>query len=820
LKTKDSQPLTPHSSPLTTEVGFQVGAYDTSKPLVIDPVLSYSTYLGGSGGDSGNGIAVDASGDAYITGWTQSTNFPTTSGGYSGTEDAFVTELDPAGNAILYSTYLGGSGGNSEAFGIAVDASSDAYVTGWTNSASFPTTSGAYQGQFVGSQDAFVTKLNATGASLVYSTYLGGSTGGDYGTGIAVDASGDAYVAGVTGSDNFPTTANAFQRTSYTGGYSNAFVSEINTSNAGTASLVYSTYLGGTAADPGYSTTIDTEGQGIALDSSGNVYVTGKTASDTFVATAGAFQTTNPKYPYGPSGSVVSYSAFVTKINPSNAGSASLVYSTYLGGSYGGDDSGNGIAVDASGNAYVTGWTTASDFPTTAGALQPALAAGSNNYDAFVTELNSTGSALVYSTFLGGTGNDFGNGIAVDASGESYVTGSTQSTNFPTANALQPANGGGGDAFVAKLSAAGSSLVYSTYLGGSGGSSGGGIALDSAGNAYVTGTAGSNFPTTPGAFQPRYGGGPQGSEAFVAKIGQSAGFILTSPANVSAGGTFTITVTATNADGTVNTGYAGTIQFTSSDVQAGLPANYTFVPGDAGSHTFSVTFKTAGNQTVTATDTVTSSITGAVTVPVAAAAATNFTLSAPASATAGSSFSVTATAKDAYGNRAAGYTGTIHFTSGDGQAVLPANYTFKAGDAGSHTFSVTLKKSGSQTVTATDTVTGSITGASGAISVAAAAASKFVFISVPASVAHGTPFSLTIEVTDAYGNVVTNYTGTVKFTDSVGSATLPANYTFTAGDKGVHTFTGVVLNKKGSQTITVSDTKHSSITGSTVVNVT
>jgi len=797
-------------------VGFQVGAYDTSEPLVIDPVLSYSTYLGGSGGDAGSGIAVDASGDAYVTGSTGSANFPTTSGALSGnlagTEDAFVTKLNASGTAIVYSTYLGGSGYDN-AYGIAVDASGDAYVTGLTQSANFPTTGGAFQSQFLGSQDAFVTKLNATGTALVYSTLLGGSTGGDYGTGIAVDVSGDAYVAGVTGSANFPTTANAFQRTSYSGFYSGAFVSEINTSNSGSKSLIYSTYLGGTSGDPGYSTTLDTEAQGIALDSSGNVYVTGETASDTFATTAGAFQTTNPKYPYGVN--TVAYSAFVTKINPSDSGSASLAYSTYLAGTY--DESGDGIAVDASGDAYVTGWTMSSDFPTTAGALQPALAAAANNDNAFVTELNATGSALVYSTFLGGTGNDFGNGIAVDASGEAYVTGSTQSTNFPTANPLQSTYGGGQDAFVAKLNAAGSSLVYSTYLGGSGGDMGSGIALDSAGNAYVTGTTGStNFPTS-NPLQSANGGS---DDAFVAKISQSAGFTLSSPANVTAGGTFNVTVEATDASGNLNAGYTGTVDFTSSDGQAVLPANYTFTATDAGIHTFSVTLKSSGNQTVTATDTVTGSITGASnTISVAAAAAIRFTLSAPASAAAGSSLNVIVTAKDAYGNTATGYTGTTHFTSSDSSAVLPANYTLGSSDAGTHTFSVTLKKSGRQNVTATDTVTGSITGASGTISVAAAAASKFVFISAPASVKAGTAFSLTIAVTDAYGNVVTNYTGTVKFTDSVGSATLPSNYTFTASDKGVHIFTGVVLNKKATQTIAVTDTKHSSIAGSTNVAV-
>ncbi|HEV3003736.1 MAG TPA: SBBP repeat-containing protein [Pirellulales bacterium] len=702
----DHSPLTAHPSPLTSEVGFQVGTYDKSEPLVIDPVLSYSTYLGGNGGDSGNAFAVDSSGDAYITGRTQSANFPGTSGGFGGAQDAFVTKLNASGTAIIYSTYLGGNG-YDRAYGIAIDASGDAYVTGLTQSANFPTTNGAFQSQLLGSQDSFLTELNATGTAPVYSTFLGGSSG-DYGAAIVVDSAGDAYVTGTTGNSNFPTTANAFQRTSYSGGFGDAFVTEFNP--AGSA-LVYSTILGGTAGDPGYSTTLDTEGQGIALDSSGNVYVTGQTASDTFATTSGAFQTANPKGPY--TGGF--YGAFVSKINPAKSGSASLVYSTYLAGTgYG--ESGNGIAVDASGNAYVTGTTASSDFPT-ANALQPALGASGGYYNAFVTELNAAGSALVYSTFLGGKGNDSGNGIAVDAAGEAFVAGYTQSTNFPTANALQSALGGSQNAFVAKLSAAGSSLVYSTFLGGSGSDSGNGIALDGAGNAYVTGTTSStNFPTS-NPLQSANGGG---GDAFVAKIGAAAGFVLSTPSNATAGGTFSITVTATNAGGTTNTGY----------------------------------------------------------------------------------------------------TGTVHFNSSDGQAVLPANYTFVSGDQGVHTFAgLILKTAGNQTVTAADTASGSITGASGTISVVAAAANKFVFTSSPGSVKAGTAFSVTIEVTDAYGNVVTNYTGTVHFTDTASSATLPKDYTFTAGDQGVHTFTGLVLNKKGTQTITVSDTKHKSIVGSVVESV-
>ena len=297
------------------EARFQVGQYDAAKPLVIDPALAYSTYLGGSGGDSGNGIAVDSSGSAYVTGNTSSTDFPTTSGALqttsAGSGDAFVTKLNASGTALVYSTYLGGTGSDS-GHAIAVDGSGDAYVTGSTSSTNFPTTAGALQTTSAGSGDAFVTKLNASGTALVYSTYLGGS-GGDSGASIGLDGSGDAYVTGSTSSTNFPTTAGALQTTS--AGSGDAFVTKLNAS--GTA-LVYSTYLGGTGSD---------SGQGITVDSSGVAYVTGNTSSTDFPTTSGALQTT----------SAGSGDAFVTKLNASGT---ALVYSTFLGGS--GIDFGNG----------------------------------------------------------------------------------------------------------------------------------------------------------------------------------------------------------------------------------------------------------------------------------------------------------------------------------------------------------------------------------------------------------------------------------------------------------------------------------------------
>jgi hypothetical protein len=468
------------------EVAFRVAGYDPKRALVIDPVLTYSTYLGGSSFDNGYGIAADSSGNAYVTGQTSSSDFPTANplqacAGRFGCFDAFVTKLNAAGSALVYSTYLGGSNPN-QGNGIAVDSSGNAYVTGVTYSYDFPTVNPFQAGNYSGlNGTAFVAKLNATGSALVYSTYLGGSRGGDYGQGIAADSAGNAYVTGFTLQSDFP-TVNPLQACCA----GDAFVTKLNA--AGSA-LVYSTYLGG-------SDDWD-EGLGIAADSSGNAYVTGYTHSTDF-PTVNPIQAANKATP-----TTGLSTAFVAKLN--STGSA-LVYSTYLGGSY--YDSGRGIAADSSGNAYVTGETGSTDFPTVnplQATNKAALTAG--NSTAFVAKLNSTGSALVYSTYLGGSYDDIGFGIAADSSGNAYVTGATSSTDFPTANPLQGSYAGGicgspsmyypcPDAFVTKLDPSGSALVYSTYLGGSSADSGSGIAVDSSGNAYVTGsTESTDFPT-------------------------------------------------------------------------------------------------------------------------------------------------------------------------------------------------------------------------------------------------------------------------------------------------------------------------------------
>ncbi len=402
-------------------IGLALGAYDTGKPLVIDPVLSYSTYLGGSGNDAGYGVAVDKAGNAYVTGNTTSTDFPTVGavqgtnhGGVFGSLDAFVSKLNAAGTALVYSTYLGGTG-NDYGNGIAVDPAGNAYVTGQTTSGDFPTTANAYQTTNHGNNDAFMSRLNTAGTALVYSSYLGGAYD-DFGNGIAADAAGNAYVTGYAASSDFPTTAGSLQP-ALNGYYNNAFIVKINTAAAGSASLVYGTYLGGTSAS-------GDSGKAIAVDTAGDAYITGYTTSSDFPTTA-----TAPRRTFGGA-----YDAFAAKVNP--AGSA-LLYSTYLGG--GNDDEGEGIVVDAAGNAYVTGLTSSTDYPTTPAALQRTFG---GVYDAFVTKLNPAGDAYVYSTYVGGSSDDEGFGIAVDPSGQAYVTGFTASSNFPTANATQRAFAG------------------------------------------------------------------------------------------------------------------------------------------------------------------------------------------------------------------------------------------------------------------------------------------------------------------------------------------------------------------------------------------
>ena len=530
--------------------------------------LAYSTYLGGAGPDAGNGVAVAAGGEVAVAGVTGSADFATTQGAFDetfngGATDAFAARLSAAGDALAFSTFLGG-GGDDEAAAVAVDASGAAYVTGHTDSAAFPTTSATFDGTANGGDDAFVVKLSAAGSALVYSTYLGGADD-DHGTDVGVDGSGTAFVVGSTGSSSFPTTFGSFDRTF--NGESDAFVTRFASSGS---VLAYSTYLGGEGVDAAHSVavtsvnstavvagetaspafptkpfSIDSDFNGgvdafvlelfasganlhfsiflgstgrdevgdLAIDAAGAAYVVGSTMSLTFPTTPNALDPS-------PEGAD---DVFVTKISPDGA---TLLYSTFLGSE--GSEYGSAVAVDAAGAVYVAGETSSATFPTTPGAYD---STHNGMTDAFVAKLAPAGNALVYSTFIGSDEVDYCSAIEVDGAGAAYMTGSTSSASFPTtAGAFDTSyNGGPPDAYVLKLAAAGDSLVYSTFLGASATEFALAIAVDASGAAFVAGgTHSSLFPTTPGAFDESFDGGS--SDAFVTKLGPAGDTLVYSTA--------------------------------------------------------------------------------------------------------------------------------------------------------------------------------------------------------------------------------------------------------------------------------------------------
>ncbi|WP_459195387.1 DUF7948 domain-containing protein [Wukongibacter baidiensis] len=492
--------------------GFEVSNnYSPEHSLVIDPGLVFSTFLGAllnnvvSNETDKISIAIDNIGDVYIAGKNISPDFPVTLGAFEESppltfSTGYVTKLNSDASGLIYSTFLGGSGNDDTCRGIAVDCMGNAYVTGETDSPDFPITLGAFQEDFPSANlesSAFVTKLNPDGSKLLYSTFIGGSED-DEGNDIAIDDEGNAYITGETQSSDFPVTLGAFQQ-AFIENSDMGFVTKLNPEGSG---LVYSTFLGGLRDD---------ECNSIAVDDKGNAYVTGETNSDDFPITLGAFQIDFRG---------ASDTAFVTKL--SFDGSA-LVYSTFLGGTE--SDEVHNIAVDNMGNAYVVGETSSPDFPVTFGAFQQDF--GNGNDDVFVSKLNPDGSALIYSTFLGGSSTDEGHGIAIDDMGNAYVTGFTNSPDFPmTVGAFQEdfqgsGNSNFGDAFVSKLNFDGSSLLYSTFLGGSEDDFGRDIAVDKEGNAYIIGfTTSSNFPVTLGAFEENFSGNANNIlfDTFVAKI--------------------------------------------------------------------------------------------------------------------------------------------------------------------------------------------------------------------------------------------------------------------------------------------------------------
>ncbi|MBK9168943.1 MAG: SBBP repeat-containing protein [Bryobacterales bacterium] len=453
-------------------VGFSVESWDPSLPLVIDPPLAYSTYLGGSLTDRIQALATDSAGNVYAAGFTASFNFPATAGSaqgsWAGSVDAFVAKLSPGGS-LLWVTHLGGSG-DDRGQSVAVDAGGSVYVTGWTQSSNFPTVS-AHRAFLLGSRDAFVAKLNPLGSALVYSTYYGG-TGSDAGHAIAVDSSSHAYVTGVTGSTNFP-LVNPLQ--SVFGGVQDAFVAKF--SPAGNT-LVYSTYLGGSGEE---------RGTGIAVHE-GEAVVYGTTRSANF-PTASAYQNNL-------SGT---QDVFLTRLN---TGGSALVFSTLFGGpGVESAEAGGSVSTDAPGNVYIAGITTGT-IPVL-NAAQPNRPGGSS--DGFAAKFQP-GGGLAFSTYLGGSAADLATAVAVDPSGRVYLTGYTNSSNFPVVNASQSARGGDYDAFLTRLSATGSVIEESTFIGGNAVDAGYGVAVDGSGRVYAAGlTHSANFPTQ-NAAQPAFGG--------------------------------------------------------------------------------------------------------------------------------------------------------------------------------------------------------------------------------------------------------------------------------------------------------------------------
>ena len=682
------------------EVRFSVGPYDERIPLIIDPVLAYSTYLGGTFNDEGRDISVDANGNTYIAGVTSSSltfprgSIPMVTGGL----EAFVTKLNAAGDALVYSTFLGHEQSES-AEAIAVDSAGHAYVTGYTRSPGFPTTASAYQSMInSGNYSVFLAKLNAGGNGLLYSTFLGGNTasttGGlvqQEGLGIAVDATGGAYVTGWTNTVNFP-QFRGYQTAN--GGEIDVFLAKLNTDAAGAASLVYSTYLGGGGTERGTS---------VALDSAGRAHITGRTDSS---SATGPFPTRQAIQAALAGGN----DAFVAKVDTAASGSSSLIYSTYLGGSR--EENPNspwpgGIAVDSQGNAYVTGstnsWSSAAiPFPTTATAYQPTTV-GVGDLDVFLTKLDPAGSTILYSTFFGGTGNDVGFAIAVDGDGHAYLVGETgglSSADFPIRNAIQPAFGGGGiDAFAAKIDTNGSgdsSLTYSTFFGGVNAELAFGIALDATRNAYLTGKTNSGGLATAGAYQTSVRGS---SDAFVAKIEETAVVRLVSltltPATVPGSKTSKATIALSNP---APAGGALVALGNSNTAVATVPATTTIAEGQT-TRTVTVTTKVVTTNTTADISATYDGVTKIATLTILKPALMSLALS-PLSFPGDcgkSAGKVTLTAKAPPGGL------TVSLSDTNAATTLPATVTIPAG-ALSATFTVTataVSSTQSGTLTAT-----------------------------------------------------------------------------------------------------------------------
>ncbi|MGA9751410.1 MAG: PKD domain-containing protein [Acidobacteriota bacterium] len=714
-----------------TRVGIALGPYDPMSPVVVDPVLVYSTYLGGSGNDIALHVFVSAAGEAYLAGFTLSADFPAL-GALHGTTDAYFTKFTAAGTSLAYSYYIGGTQ-IDQAWSIAVDSTGKVYMAGTTNSPDFPTLA-ALQPALAGGYDGFLCKIDPTVPNFIYSTFWGG-TGADGVTAMVVDSAAEPFLAGATSSADFPHVSAA--QPLYAGG-TDAFVTKFNA--AGTFPW-YSTYLGGSASDGAWA---------IAVDSTGSAYVTGGTSSANF-PTQVPFQAAA-----GGSGD-----AFVTRLSPSGT---SFLYSTYLGG--GGLDTGYGIALDGSGDIYVTGSTASSNFPVVPGSFQTTIGGGA---DAFVTKFSPAGSALLYSTFVGGSNNDGAIAIALDASGGAYIAGGTSSPNYPVLTPIQAALAGTINAFVTKLNPAGSALSFSTYLGGNGSDGAYSIALDPTGAMYVCGlTSSTNFPTA-SPLQPANHGA---QDAFLAKL--------------SAVPTLTATASATPTSGQAPLA----VSFSGSASGGTTPYTYAWSFGDSATGsgaTTSHTYSAAGSYPVTLTVTDAASLT-------ATDSHLTITVTAPAA------LSVSATATPLSGNAPL----AVSFAGTASGGVPPYTYAWTFGDsttgAGAST-SHTYTAAGTYPVILTVTDSTSAHASDNHLSISVSAPLPLT-LSIAASPTSG-PIPLAVSFTAMPGGGIPPYTVTWDFGDSTTGTGATTTHTYTTG--GTFTIHATVTDS-ASMTATASAT--------------
>ncbi len=766
-------------------VGFRVAAYDRRRPLVIDPVLEYATYLGGAADDRVESLAVDTSGALYLAGSTASLDFPVTDGalpGSNGGRDAFVAKMSPGGG-LGYSTYLGGAG-EDQGRALAVDATGCVYVAGDAASADFPVTAGAFQTTYAGASyggDAFLAKLSATGSALEYATYLGGRST-DAAAAVAVDGSGRAFVAGYTQSNNFPTTVGAFQRVLR--GECNGFVTQVNPDGA---SLGYATYLGGAGW---------TIPDGLAIDAAGCAYVAGGTNAANFPVTTGAFQTARAG---------LDHDAFVTKVS---ADGRQLVYSTYLGGT--GYDGASTLALDVDGCAYVAGLTYSGNFPVAPSAFQPAFGSttGTGNTDAFVTKVSADGSALAYSSFLGGAGREHASSLTVDAQGCAYVAGGTNSTDFPaTASAFQREGGGGQSAFLAKVGVDGATLEYATYLGGRAGCVANALALGDAGRVHVGGVTYGNFPITAGALQEECGGV---EDAFLATITPDALparlAFEAAPGSARAGAALTpVRVVVQDAEGNNVTsrvpvtlalqgGPEGAVLqgITTVNALAGMAAFTTLHIDEAGTG-YALTATAPGLQPATCS-------------PFAVTAAQPSRLAfdvQPRETAAGAILSpaVQVRVLDAFDNTTVGQDTTvvISLASHPSGGTLSGTRAIRAVEGVATFLDLSINKAGDgYHLAATAT---SLAGAtSEPFAITSAAAARLAFATAPARAIAGAAMAPAIRVTvlDAHGNMVTTSTRAVSIAlkSNPAGGTLAGTLTRNAAG-GVATFADLALDRAG-----------------------